>query len=70
MIKGLLEVKERIDAAQVARDKVITQGRRAYRMGIEKRDNPLNTPSDRKLWEHGFDLERESFGTMLTRWKG
>jgi len=69
MIKGLTEFKEKFDAAQIERDRIIGLGRRAYRMGIEKRDNPLNSPSDRKLWENGYDLERESFATMLTRWK-
>ncbi len=69
MIKGLLEVKERLDAAQVERDKVIERGRRAFRLGIEKRDNPVNTPSERKLWENGYDLEREKFAGLQARMK-
>jgi hypothetical protein len=48
---------------------VVEQGRRAYRMGIEKRANPLNPPSHRVLWERGYDLELERFNGMLQRWK-
>ena len=61
MIKGLQAYKQRFDAQQVARDKVVDQGRRAYRLMIELRDNPLNTPTDRKLWEEGWTKEARDF---------
>ena len=47
----------------------LDQGRRAYKMGIEDRNNPVNSPSGRVLWQRGYDLEREKFQTMLQRWK-
>ena len=48
---------------------IIEQGRRAFRMGFEKRANPLNLPSHRVLWERGYDLELSKFTAMMQRWK-
>jgi hypothetical protein len=45
------------------------KGQRAYMLGIEKRDNPENSPSARTQWERGWDNKRESFQTMLQKWK-
>lgn len=53
--------KTSMQAAQAERDKIIDQGRRAFKMMIERRDNPLNSPSARALWEKGYDLEREKW---------
>lgn len=50
-------------------DAIIEQGRRAYRAGFEKRNNPLNLPSHRTLWERGYELEEKKFNEMLYRWK-
>lgn len=46
-----------------------SKGQRAYMFGIEKRDNPERSPSARTLWERGWENRRESFQTMLQRWK-
>lgn len=45
------------------------KGQRAYRLGIEKRNNPENSPSARTLWERGWETGRESFAAMMLRWK-
>jgi len=65
----LKQVSLRIQDAQAERDKVIDRGRRAYRMGFEKRANPLNQPSERALWERGYELEEKKFNEMTQRWK-
>lgn len=65
----LKQVALRLQDAQVERDMIIDKGRRAYRMGYEKRANPLNSPTHRVLWDRGYDLELESFQSMLQRWK-
>jgi hypothetical protein len=45
------------------------KGQRAYMLGIEKRDNPENSPSSRTLWERGWEARRESFAAMNQRGK-
>jgi hypothetical protein len=70
MIKGLEAVKERVNAAQRQRDGLVAKGRRAYRLGIELRDNPERDPSARTLWENGYNLERTKWQETLARWKG
>lgn len=46
------------------------KGKRAYMLGIEKRDNPERTPSARNRWELGWDYEAKRFGTQMQRWRG
>jgi len=60
---------EHLKTEQQARDKVVTKGRLAYRMGIELRNNPEKVLSSQKLWEIGWEKERETFNRMLDRWK-
>jgi len=60
---------EHLKTEQQARDKVINKGRLAYRMGIELRNNPEKVLSSQKLWEIGWEKEREIFQQMLDRWK-
>lgn len=50
-------------------DAIVKQGRLAYRMGFEKRANPINLPSHRNLWDRGYDLEQSDFTAMMQRWK-
>ena len=69
MLKGLKEAVAVLEKGRREEDLIIDQGRRAYRMGIEKRANPLNVPSARTLWERGWDLEQIKFEGMLRRWK-
>lgn len=66
-MQGLKEAVK--DLKLIDTDAIIEQGRRAYRAGFEKRNNPLNLPSHRVLWERGYDLELEKFSAMVQRWK-
>ena len=70
MLKEQLQkVAEHLQEVQAQNDVFVEQGRRAYRMGFEKRANPLNLPSHRVLWERGYDLELSKFTAMMQRWK-
>ncbi len=66
-IRGIQEYAAHFNETQAARDKVVQQGRRAYRLMIELRDNPLNSPTDRKLWEEGWTKEARDFATKNQR---
>lgn len=70
MIRGLTAYREQFNQQQAARDKVVNQGRRAYNLGIELRNNPLNSPTDRKLWEEGWELARRDTTALIQRMKG
>jgi ribosome modulation factor len=65
---SLVELKAEMSADQAKRDALVAQGRRAYRFGIEFRNNPLRDPSQRTLWENGWELARRDFTMMLQRW--
>ena len=65
----LTKYAEQLKREQVSRDRMVDLGRLAYRMGIELRNNPERFLSARKLWEIGWEKERESFQQMLDRWK-
>jgi hypothetical protein len=43
------------------RDEVIAQGRRAFRMDIDQRNNPRKTDGERKLWDIGWTAERDAW---------
>jgi hypothetical protein len=60
---------EHLKTEQQTRDKIVNKGRLAYRMGIELRNNPEKLLSAQKLWETGWEKERESFTQMMDRWK-
>lgn len=65
---SLQQLRSDMQTEQAKRDALVEQGGRAYRMGIEERDCPLNDPSQRKLWSEGYRIAREKFSTMLKRW--
>jgi hypothetical protein len=65
----LQKVSQHLKDVQAQNEVFIDQGRRAYRAGFEKRNNPLNPPSQRVLWDRGYDLEQKKFSEMLDRWK-
>ncbi len=58
---GLKEATKNLDFGL----SLIEKGRRAYRMMIEKRDNPERNPSARVLWERGYEQERQKFEAGL-----
>ena len=60
----LMEVSKRLAKEQEGRDKIVDQGRRAFRLGIEFRDCPLPDLSQRKLWEAGWENEKKSFDAV------
>jgi hypothetical protein len=66
-MKGLAEATKGL--VLVNEDDVVAAGARAYMLGIELRDNPRNKPTERKLWEIGWTKKRDSFTTLLQRWK-
>jgi hypothetical protein len=65
----LAALKVRLEKGQRATDAIATKGRLAYRMGIERRNNPENTPTARTVWERGWDAAKNEFEAMLLRWK-
>jgi len=69
LVEQLKEVAKHLKNVQAQNEVFIDRGRRAYRMGFEKRANPLNLPTERVLWERGYDLEQQKFNEMLNRWK-
>jgi hypothetical protein len=65
----LIKYAEHLKTEQAVRDRVVNKGRLAYKMGIELRNNPEKLLSAQKLWETGWEKERESFTQMMDRWK-
>jgi hypothetical protein len=65
----LSKFAEHLKTEQAQRDKIVDKGRLAYRMGIERFNNPEKVPSAQKLWEVGWEKEQELFRNMLDRWK-
>jgi hypothetical protein len=65
----LTKYAEHLKTEQAGRDKIVNKGRLAYHMGIELRNNPETIPSAAKLWEVGWEKEREVFSQMIDRWK-
>lgn len=65
---SLQQLKQDLKTEQQKRDALVEQGARAYRLGIEERNCPLNEDSGRKLWLEGYTKEREKFSSMLKRW--
>lgn len=64
-MKGLQEAVKGLKLTDTER--IVELGRLAYRMGIEERANPRNSPTERNLWERGYKLEREKFSQLLAR---
>lgn len=71
MSKGmtLTELKSQMAKDAATNDQIATKGRLAYRMGIERRNNPENSPTARTVWERGWDAAKVEFEAMQTRWK-
>jgi hypothetical protein len=64
-MKGLQEAVKGIKFLD--RDEVIRQGARAYRLGIEQRANPRKGEGEQKLWDIGWEKERDAFSALLKR---
>ncbi len=62
-------VKAHLDKEAAVNDRIAAKGRLAYRMGIERRNNPENTPVARTVWERGWDAAKVEFEAMQARWK-
>ena len=71
MSKGmtLTELKSQMAKYAATNDQIATKGRLAYRMGIERRNNPENSPTARTVWERGWDAAKVEFEAMQARWK-
>ena len=71
MSKGmtLTELKSQMAKDAATNDQIATKGRLAYRMGIERRNNPENSPTARTVWERGWDAAKVEFEAMQARWK-
>ena len=71
MSKGmtLTELKSQMAKDAATNDQIATKGRLAYRMGIERSNNPENSPTSRTVWERGWDAAKVEFEAMQTRWK-
>lgn len=67
-MKGLAEATQGMRL--INEDDVVASGARAYMLGIELRDNPRNRPTERKLWEIGWQKKHEWFRNLMQRWKG
>ena len=59
--QALAALKSRLDAEQKAIDAIAARGKLAYRMGIERRNNPENAPTARTVWERGWDNAKTEF---------
>jgi hypothetical protein len=66
-LKGLKEVTKGLKLPDT--DAIAAKGRLAYRMGIERRNNPENSPVARTVWERGWDAAKNEFEAMQQRWK-
>jgi hypothetical protein len=66
---ALEQVKANLQREAVANDRFMAKGRLAYRMGIERRNNPENSPTARTVWERGWDAAKVEFEARQARWK-
>lgn len=71
MAKGITlgELKSQMVTEANRNEKIAQKGRLAYRMGIERRNNPENSPTARTVWERGWDAAKVEFEALLQRWK-
>jgi len=67
MMAALGEVKEHLKKEAESRDAIIAQGQRAFRMGIEKRNNPRKEQGERNLWDIGYDAASRGFDKLFPR---
>ena len=66
---ALEQVKASLQKEAEVNDQIAARGRLAYRMGIERRNNPENTPTARTVWERGWDAAKVEFEALQARWK-
>lgn len=66
---ALEQVKANLQREAVVNDAIAAKGKLAYRMGIERRNNPENAPTPRVIWERGWDAAKVEFEAMQQRWK-
>lgn len=66
-MKGLAEATKHLKLVNT--DDIAAKGKLAYRMGIERRNNPENTPTVRTVWERGWDAAKVEFEALQARWK-
>lgn len=66
---ALEQVKANLQREAVINDLIAARGKLAYRMGIDRRNNPENTPTARTVWERGWDAAKVEFESMQQRWK-
>jgi ribosome modulation factor len=55
---------------QQKRDALVEQGGRAYHLGIERHNCPLNEPSSRQLWVEGWDKAKKAFEALFPAREG
>jgi len=66
---ALEQVKTNLQHEAATNDQIASKGRLAYRMGIERRNNPENSPVARTVWERGWDAAKVEFEALQARWK-
>ena len=66
---ALEQVRVNLQREAVVNDRIATRGKLAYRMGIERRNNPETSPTARTVWERGWDAAKVEFEAQQARWK-
>ncbi len=66
---ALEQVKANLQREAVTNDRIAARGKVAYRLGIERRNNPENSPVARTVWERGWDAAKIEFEALQARWK-
>lgn len=69
---ALEQVKANLVKEAAANDKIADKGKLAYKMGIERRNNPENpetSPTAHTVWERGWDAAKIEFEALQARWK-
>lgn len=66
---ALEQVKANLQREAAVNDRIAAKGKLSYRMGIERRNNPENSPTARTVWERGWDAAKVEFEALLQRWK-
>jgi hypothetical protein len=62
---SLQQLKQSIATEQQKREDVIEQGGRAYRLGIERGNNPHKELSSRELWNIGWDKAKKAHEALF-----
>lgn len=67
--QALEQIKANLQKEAASNDRIAGIGKLAYRMGIDRRNNPQNSPVARTVWERGWDAAKTEFEAMQARWK-